>query len=503
MTRSTASLLFALIILVSPASSYGGPTADNSGPHTVGFTLREFDDPSRLVGPGTQPQPRPIRIYTWYPAGLDDSNERITFGRYVKLAEDDVWPEQLAGPLRDHLRFARRPLARSLGEVEFRRLLGTVMMAVEDAPPAEGRHELLVLGQGLYYESPIAFAAFAEYLASHGFVIATSPLTGTRSPIARMDVNGLETQVRDLEFVIAKSRELGFVSREQLGVLGFDMGGMAGVVLSMRNRDVDAFASLSSGILYDNPEGIPQDAADFDPSSLQVPWFHSVPEYWIREDGPSLFDKAKHSQRYLLLTRGMGHVDYTSYALIPSRKQINGYWGPATPFVKEAHLRVREYVLQFFNAFIRKDSRAIDFLETDAEILFPGSGMQITSREAEPAPITYEHFVAEVITGNGESAVDRLREIRNTAPEHALLQESHLERLIWSLRDTWGMRERLMPVIRFRAELFPLSLGALHMLAEGQVALDELESAANTYRKILDINPQDQHAQRRLEAIKN
>lgn len=60
-----------------------------------------------------------------------------------------------------------------------------------------------------------------------------------------------------------------------------------------------------------------------------------------------------------------------------------------------------------------------------------------------------------------------------------------------------------MPIIRFRAELFPNSLSALHMLAEGQVALGDLESGANTYQKILDANPKDLHARQGLEAIKD
>ena len=48
-----------------------------------------------------------------------------------------------------------------------------------------------------------ADADLAEYLASHGFVVATSPLVGTHSPLVSLDVLDLETQARDMEFVIA------------------------------------------------------------------------------------------------------------------------------------------------------------------------------------------------------------------------------------------------------------------------------------------------------------
>ena len=50
----------------------------------------------------------------------------------------------------------------------------------------------------------------------------------------------------------------------RLGVLGFEMGGMAGVILAMRHPDVDAFASLDSGIVYPHPSGLPQALPSYD-----------------------------------------------------------------------------------------------------------------------------------------------------------------------------------------------------------------------------------------------
>ena len=151
-----------------------------------------------------------------------------------------------------------------------------------------------------------------------------------------MDVRDLETQVRDLEFVIVRARLLPFVSPDKLGVFGFDMGGMAGLILTMRNADVDAFASVSSGILYENPNTIPSSSPHYDPLALRVPWLHSVPVYWLQpteSQADSLFETARHADRYLLLTKGLGHVDYTSYALIPGRSAMSGYWEKSKPHV--------------------------------------------------------------------------------------------------------------------------------------------------------------------------
>ena len=202
----------------------------------------------------------------------------MRFGRYAALADGDVWPAEIIGTTRDTLAYSRRPLSRSVTPAAYAALLQQPVLARENAKPLDGPFPLIVVGQGLYYESPIAFAMMAEYLAARGFVVGTAPLAGTNSPIVRLDVPDLETQVRDMEFVIARARELPFVSRDSLGVLGFDMGGMAGVLLAMRNRDVDAFVSLDSGIVMDHPSGLPKISPDYDPSALRVPWLIGMRE---------------------------------------------------------------------------------------------------------------------------------------------------------------------------------------------------------------------------------
>jgi len=126
----------------------------------------------------------------------------------------------------------------------------------------------------VWYHAASTQAFLCEYLASHGFVVATSPLVGTHSPLVKIDVTDLETQVRDLEFVVAQARELPFVSQEQLGLLGFDMGGMSCLILAMRNPDVDAFASMEAAILFpdlDIPTASPHHDATLLPMTLDEP----------------------------------------------------------------------------------------------------------------------------------------------------------------------------------------------------------------------------------------
>jgi hypothetical protein len=248
-----------------PSRAFGlGP-----GGYSVGFQLLEGQDDSRAVtgGVAAAAHARPIRTYVWYPA--EEAAPPLTFGRYVSLADEDVWPAEVSGGMRQQLSFSRRPLARSLGAEGFEELRQQPVLAAENARPLEGSFPLIVIGQGIYYESPLAFAALSEYLAGRGFVVATAALVGTNSPLARIDAQDLETQVRDLEFVIAQARRLPFVSPERLGVFGFDMGGMAGLILAMRNPDVDlAFALIFTWDLAGETIPVLEFAVERYPSSV-------------------------------------------------------------------------------------------------------------------------------------------------------------------------------------------------------------------------------------------
>jgi fermentation-respiration switch protein FrsA (DUF1100 family) len=112
---------------------------------------------------------------------------------------------------------------------------------------------------------------------------------------------------------------------------------LAGPLLAMRNPDVDAFASLDSGILYPHPSGLPRVSPYYDPSALRVPWLHAMGTLDTTQqphsDAKSLFDEAVHSNRYRLIVAGMGHVDFTTYALIEGRREMPNYWAAATPEV--------------------------------------------------------------------------------------------------------------------------------------------------------------------------
>ena len=473
-----------------------------AGEYSVGFQLLEERDLTRVVH-GDQDHPRPVRIYLWYPAQASEGVQPMLFGRYAALAEEDIWPSEIAGNIGEKLVYSRRALARSLGPAGFEALLEQPVRAFENAEPLPGPFPLIVIGQGLYYESPVAFAALSEYLAGRGFVVATCPLVGTHSPLVKVDVEDLETQVRDLEFVIARARGFPHVSLDKLGVMGFDMGGMAGVILAMRNLGVDAFASVPAGILFPHPSGLPAASPDYDPLALRIPWLHAT-----RSAAPpgvqtaSLFDTAVHSERYLLLIDDLDHVDSTSYALVEGRNAVRGYWTAWEAGAVKRHEALSRYVSHFFAAFLMQSSESRAFLSRDPQSV-PGPTMTLEHRPATPNPITYPEFVNALLTGDASSAIEEVRGLRSTEPSNILLNDFYLYRLAYSLLYTWGLSDEAMQISKLNVELNPSSTAALRMLGRSYTQRGDYPAAIEAYRTLLEIEPDDNGAKRALELIQS
>jgi len=481
-----------------------------AGPYDVGFRILEELDRSRTIQPSgssSSAQPRPIRVYVWYPASWSDESRPMTFGRYAEAADEDVWPDELLDGVRERTGYAKRPFARSLGKERYEEVLGFEMRAVENVLSAPGEFPLIVVGQGLYYESPVSHAALGEFLASQGFVVATCPLVGTGSPLVRLDLIDLETQVRDMEFVIGRVREESFVSQERLGVFGFDMGGMSAVVLAMRNQAVDAFASVDAGILFGHasaiPSGIPFTSPHFDPALLRSPWLHATQRSFASappgEEGSSLFDDAVHADRYLVLIDGMRHADFTSYALVQNRAPIRGYWPPEKGGEKNTYQAVCRYVSSFFRAYLVGDDESREFLARDPGQVVPGIQLTVEHRAPTPPGPTHADFLNALLVGDVAAATEMAHAIHRTRPGTPHLEESILIRLGFHLLASWGMSDEGISVLRLNTELRPNSVGTWQTLGDGYLWIDDSERAEPCFRKVLEIDPDNERAQRILD----
>lgn len=496
---AVSAMLFAPQVLAQRRDTLGL----DPGPYPVGFQLLAEQDRSRfVVADDGATYARPIRVYVWYPAKA--ASKPIRFGRYAALADDDIWPAEISGRTHGVLKFSRGPLARSLDPAAFEALLQRPLLATENAKAAPGRFPLIAIGLGLYWESPITFVTMAEYLAGRGFVVVTDPLVGTNSPLVRLDAQDLETQVRNLEFAIARARQLPFVRPDRLGVLGFDMGSMMGVILTMRDPSVDVFVDLGSGILYPHSSGLPQASPSYDVEALRVPWLavtEGRPQ--DRPSATSLFDAAVHSNRYLLMIPGITSEEaVTTYALIEGRRAVPGYWDEAGPNAGHLYRILADYVAHFFAAFLRTDAASVAWIARDPQGAFPGSQMTLEHRTATPPSIGYDDLVQAIVRGDAETAVEKLRMADEAGTQRVVLDQIHLRRLGYSLLYTWGLAKEALPFLRYTAERYPAAVPAQTILADGYVMVENYSAAIDILSKVVAQHPDNADVRTRLEQVR-
>jgi hypothetical protein len=462
------------------------------GSHGVGFRLMQEKDPSRSF----QGRARPIRIYLWYPTGKT-TGPAMSFHDYADLSVRDVSSDQGVGVGTEGID-PSLPIVSALSEEGLARLMGERLRAVRDAEPEEAQFPLIVFGQGIDFESPLTHVVLCEYLASHGYVVATNPLRGVHSRLSGVEVLDVEAQVRDMEFTWGRTRQLPFVDRARTGLAGFDLGGISALLMQMRNPEVDALATLDCAILFESRLSVPHQSPDFNPDRLRVPWLHMVSAIYVRRDLPdlqtrSLFARAKYSDSYLIWIEDVEHANFTGYSMMKLERPLRG-WRPFKDNARPVYETVCRYVRNFFDAHLRGEQAAMAFLRKEPEDNAPAGVTFSVKRKkgTSPAPPTADHLINTLF---GKGLDEALRQARSAPAEEAVVNRMAYKVLRWGNSD-WELE-----LFKLNVALYPESTNVHDSLGDAYAARSELDKAIQCYRKALALDPYAQHSREKLNRL--
>jgi dienelactone hydrolase len=112
----------------------------------------------------------------------------------------------------------------------------------------------------------------AEFLASHGFVVASVPQLnpGLWTYNFQSDATSVENQVRDLEVALGALVEEPFVDRRRIATMGYSTGGDVALLLQARNPLIDAVAGLDASWTL-GPDNDVQSSPAFTTGQHRVP----------------------------------------------------------------------------------------------------------------------------------------------------------------------------------------------------------------------------------------
>ena len=480
-----------------------------AGPFTVGFQVINRYDYSRTERTksefGGKPfrgeRARPLQVWVWYPAQRTNASS-MPYGEYVGLAtEADT--DRAQSPAEKAARqrsFWQRPPFASLPPDKIDGLMKWKTAARKEAPHAAGQFPLLVFGQGYFFESPATHSVLCEYLASHGYIVAAVPYRGYPLRESFHNLVGLEQEVRDMEYVIAAMHGFPDLDPDRLGAVGFDYGGMAALLLQMRNTDVDAVVGIDSGIMFRHNTAVLKQSPYYDVTNLRVPLMQITRPQAENggDEDLSLFESAKYSTTYLVRIRGMSHEDFTSYGMI-SNEQLGD--DPAQREKRMGYELTCRYILNFLDAYLKRSEQSLAYLNNRSETNgAPPRFLSVERRAARRAPPTERQFVDILLSEGIGRARQVYRDVKSTDLAYVLFREETLNLLGYQFLQEKRIGEAI-EVFKLNREAYPQSWNAYDSLGEAYMISGDKEMAIRNYRKSLELNPQNTNAVEKLKKL--
>ena len=481
------------------------------GPHAVGVNVVQQYDRSRLYKTAVDPytgepargeRARPLQAIVWYPA--DAGGRRQTFRDYLETGptEDDF-----ARGSAEVKRLTDAMIEEGAGtrRAALLRDLSRTMLAVRDAPARKGSFPVVIYAPG-FSGSAVENADLCEYLASHGYIVLSSASLGEHRRTPTLTVEGLETQARDISWLIGHASALPQADTTRVAVVGFSWGGLSNVVAAARDPRIKALVSLDGSLdgYSELVDGGKDAARNVTPARVAVPLLF----LGSRPAAAAGAGREGKGQRYSFMHE-MKYSDVTILSLMPMRHhdfassnqrfaQDEAFDRYSRDEVAQAYGWVARYTRRFLDAWLKDDAAWRSFISNTPAANGAPAGMLTAEvrRRKENAPPGWEGFVARLADVGFDQAVPLYEQF---VKEGATFRLEQNDIIGWA--DYLKQRERFAQareVYRLGDHLKP-SLGAKFALAEMQRKTGQVDAAAHTYRKILALDPGNIHAQRYLK----
>ncbi len=502
-----AALASVAVLLVGVAAPSRAVPAANAplwgslspGPYAVGFrtiyafdrtrtwrVTRGFDKPFAPDSNG-----RPIRVSVWYPA-RHVAGMPMLFRDYVTPAGPDAFTDlnDILAAREKAFRDSRVPALR------WSALMATAVNAYANAPPASGRFPVVLHATGLNGTSTSNVSVIAEFLASHGYVVATVPILGPTNEDTEQGQTSADRErtVRDMEFAWSMLRTQPNVDASRLGVSGKSIGGIEALVFAMRNANVSAVVGLDATYGFTPYAPLLTGLPDYGARKMRAA-FLDVRRAW---KDPKVLDlSAEHgflySDRSFVTIDRMHHRDFEVDGLIgfefglplaPGEIDDTG-WSRETGY--RGSQDVCRLMLDFFDDKLKGDRGAAQRLRTD---IAHADGAVFTHADASEPPPSAVEF-ATLIERNGlDAAVAIVNRYRRDLPMDAVVDQTTFNDYSYRLTAA-GRYVQAIGIMRLVTYAYPTSANAADTLADAYIAAGRPDRARTTLEQALRLISED------------
>jgi dienelactone hydrolase len=478
-----------------------------AGSNAVGFKVAQQYDYTRtwrgrvdvITGqPALGESARPIQALVWYPA--QKGGTHLTYADYLRTQASDADFSVNFSSAEKFLSAQHKNNASRIGAAATDAAFSRGMWAVRDAAPLPEKYPVLIYAPGI---GGVAHevADIAELLTSHGYIVISSRSLGTHTSRMNADLEGVASQVNDIEFLLAYARTLPQADMTHVAAMGWSWGGMANVFAAERDHRIGVLVSLDG-------TREPEFTRKIAPERLTVPWLYVQrhPETVAQlsragiETSFSLLNEARYADVYQLVMYPMRHVDFSSAILRFQRPDwFNDY---SRAEVEQAYAWTARYVLEFLNAYLKQDARARTFLaQTPAQNGVPPHMARLDHTPAKQGTLpTREGFAAALAQHGFIHAPELYKALHDSHPEFKLSEEE-INQWGYQLLAADPDASKAIAIFRVGIATYPDSANLYDSLGEAYETAKNNASALASYRRSLDINPGNVHAAARVTAL--
>lgn len=249
---------------------------------------------------------RPMQICVWYPSSKSGSEAFMTYEDYFLLKTSETGKREIS---KENINQLITDFVKEDG-IDHSRLddeLGVQMKAIREALPASGKFPVIVYGPS-WWSTAFENATMFEFLASHGYIVVSTPSMGPESREMPISRKGIECQARDMEFSLAEIVKMGLSDGSQIATMGFSLGGLSNVISAARNRNIKAWIGLDPSIheAYELFDASPY--TNYDEFNIPMLFVNSVGYM----NSLPYYDRLFYSDAYLVNLPELHHTDLAS-----------------------------------------------------------------------------------------------------------------------------------------------------------------------------------------------
>ncbi|MXN91526.1 alpha/beta hydrolase [Flavobacterium sp. Sd200] len=479
-----------------------------NGSHTVGFNHYLTSDSTRtykrIFDWSNTSIPRPIPVSIWYPSGKNRKNIKpMNVLNYMEILKDEEeWEHLPNAQILNWFYYANTSANQNH--------LKAQTTAYNGVEPETGKFPVIIYAPS-YQASSIENFALCEYLSSHGYIVISSPSRGTENRFLEGGTEkDMETQARDIEFLIKEIAKFPSADIENIATMGFSFGGLSNVLSQMRNKNIKAIVSLDGSVKY--KYNTLKKSPFFNIKNVDVPFIHmaqkNIPEQVLKEDNIDstlnsdfeFYDSLIHSKAYQLKFQHLTHPHFSTLGVLFQERDKRQ--DKTDVEIMESYRWVSVYTLKFLDAFLMNKTNELTFLENPPEQNGIKKGLitLLHTKNPKNRPFTFQDFNELASKQNYENLKELYDSILKKESSLQIVEEN-FNNLGLQLIFNPSTSQQGINIFLLAVQIYPNSSNLFDSLAEGYLFINNKEKAIENFKKSLALNSQNQNAIDRLKQL--